>query len=119
MEFDHANLGYETSRREQARLHEELALQDRALRKTHIRSIQEVEELYRAQEMRIDEFSRQKIERKSGDNTRDHIAQMQELQERVNLMNDSREFQDVESGCSGTSSQVPSQPAMVQVLVGC
>ena len=51
------NQGYEESRREQARLHEELAQRERVLRETVIRSIHEVEELKRAQEMRVDEFS--------------------------------------------------------------
>ena len=45
MEIDHTNLGYETSRREQARLHEELAQRERALRETHVGSTHEVEEL--------------------------------------------------------------------------
>ena len=48
MEIDHTNLGYETSRREWARLHEELAQREGALR---VRSIHEVEELKGAQEM--------------------------------------------------------------------
>ena len=59
--IDHTNQGYETSRREQARLREELAQRERALRETHIRSIHEVEELKRAQEMQVDEFSRQEL----------------------------------------------------------
>ena len=41
-EIDHTNLGYETSRREHARLHEELAQWERALWVTHISSIHEV-----------------------------------------------------------------------------
>ena len=42
-----------------SRLHEELAQRERVLRETQIRSLHEVEELKRAQEMRIiDEFSR-------------------------------------------------------------
>ena len=61
MDIDHTNLGYETSRREQARLHEELAQREKSLRDTRIRNIHEVEELKRAQEMRIDEFSRQEL----------------------------------------------------------
>ena len=54
MEIDHTNIGQEQSRRDQARLHEELTERDRALRETHIthiRSIHDVEELKRAQEM--------------------------------------------------------------------
>ena len=58
METDDVNHGYEESPREQVRLHEELAQREKALLETHIRSIHGVEEMKRAQEMRIDEFSR-------------------------------------------------------------
>ena len=69
------------------RLHEELAWRERVLRETQLRSIHEVGELKRAQEMWTDESSR----------------------------NESREskFQDTESICSGKLSHVPSQPAVV------
>ena len=106
MDIDHTNLGYETSRREQARLHEELAQRERALRETHIQIIHEVEEMKRAQEMRIDEFSRQATAHELASHT-------QELQDSVNLMNDSGEVQDAESPCSGRLSHIPSQPAIV------
>ena len=46
---------------EQARLQEELVQQERALRDTRYRNIHEVEELKRAQEIRIDEFSRHEL----------------------------------------------------------
>ena len=62
--------------------------------------------------MRIDEFSRQDL-RESQATMQDLMSQIQELQEEVNLMIDSREFQDVESVCSGKLSHVPSQPAIV------
>ena len=39
---------------------------------------------------------------------------LQELQEGVNCMNDSQDFQDLESICSGKLSHVLSQPAVVQ-----
>ena len=58
-----------------------------------------LEELQRSQEMRIDEFSRQEF-RESHATIHVLTSQIQELQERVNFMNDSREFQDVESACS-------------------
>ena len=45
-------------------------------------------------------------------------SQILELPERMNHMNDAREFQDVESICSGTLSHVPSQPAVVPSLCG-
>ena len=50
--------------------------------------------------MRVDEFSFQKL-RESHATIQKLTSQTQDLQERVNSMNDSREFQDVESICSG------------------
>ena len=47
LETDSANCGYEEPRREQARLHEELALREKALRDTRIRNVHEMEELKR------------------------------------------------------------------------
>ena len=58
LEMDYANDGYEESRREQSRLQEELAQREKTLRETHNRSIHAAEGLKRAQEMRIDDFSR-------------------------------------------------------------
>ena len=40
-------------------------------------------------------------------------SQIQELHERMNFLNDSREFQDVDSTCSGKLSDVLSQSAVV------
>ena len=39
-------------------------------------------------------------------------SQLQQVQEQMNPMNDSGEFQDVESNCSGRLSHVSSQPVM-------
>ena len=59
--------------------------------------------------MRKDEFSRNKL--------RESHATIQELtsqvRERMNFLNGSKEFQDIESICSGKLSHVPSQPAVV------
>ena len=113
LEMDNVNYGYEESRREQARLHEELAQRAKSLRDTRIRNVHKVEELKRAQEIRIDEFS--------GYELRGCHATIQELTSQVqelNYMNDSREFQDVESICGGKLSHVPSQPAIVPSLYG-
>ena len=105
------NQGHEESRKEQARLHEELAQRERALRETQIRSIHEVGDLKRAQEMRIDEFSRNEL-RKSHATIQELTSQTQDLQSRMNYMNDSTEFQDIESICSGKLAHVP-RPAVV------
>ena len=117
MEIDHTNLGYEQSRREQVRLHEESAQRERALREIHVRNVHEVEELKRLQEMRIDECSKQEL-RESQTTKIELTSQIQELQDRVSFMNDSREFQAVESSWSGGLSHVPSQPAVVPSLRG-
>ena len=73
--------------RQQVRLQEELLIREEALQDTRIRGIHEME-LRR----RVDEFSVQKL-RESHDTIQQLISQMQELQERVNCMNDSGEFQ--------------------------
>ena len=115
LEIYYANQCSEESRKEQPRLHEELAQQERVLRETQIRSIHEVGELKRAQEMRIDEFSRNEL-RESHATIQELTSQIQELQERMNYMNDSGEFQDVESICSGKLSHVPVSQAIVPSL---
>ena len=115
--MDNVNCGYEESRREQARLHEELAQREKAHRDTRIRNICEVEGLKRTQEMRIDEVSRHEL-RESHATIQELTSQMQELQERMNYMNDSKEFQDEESICNRKKSNVPSQPAIVPSLGG-
>ena len=84
LELDDANCGYEESGREQVRLEEELALREKALRNTRIRNIHEMEELRRVQEMRVDEFSLQKL-RESHATVQELTSQIQDLQERVNL----------------------------------
>ena len=78
--MDSVNCGYEESRREQARLHE-LAQRARTLRDNRIRNIHEVEELKRAQELRIDEFSRHEL-RESQSTINELTSPIQELQER-------------------------------------
>ena len=94
------------------RLQEELVMRENALRDTRIKSIHEMEELRRAQELRVDEFSVRKL-RESHDTIQKLTSQIQELQERVNCMNDPGEFQDIESNYNGKFAHVPSQPALV------
>ena len=61
LELEDAHLGYAEFRREQVRLLRDLVMEEKALRDTSITSIQEMEELKRAQEMRVDEFSVQSL----------------------------------------------------------
>ena len=113
-EIDHTNLGYEQSRREQVRLHEEFPQRERALREIHVRNIHEVEELKKVQEMRIDECSKQAL-RESQTTKKELTSQIH----RVNSMNDSREFQAVESIWSGGLSTFRVKRQLFQVLVVC
>ena len=98
------NRGYDESRNEQARLHEESAQRERVLRETQIRSIHEVGELKRTQEMRMDEFSRNEL-RESHATIQELTSQVQELQETMNYFGDSRECQDIESICRSLLSR--------------
>ena len=83
-------------------------MKEKGLQDTQIRSTHEMGELKRAQELRVV----QKL-RESHDTIQRLTSQIQELQERVNCMNDSGEFQDLASNYSGNFSHVPSQPAVV------
>ena len=108
MEIDHATTGCEQSRRDQLLLQEELSEQNRDLRETLFKRFHEMEELKRVQELRVDEFSRRRtIENQ--DTIHELTARIQELQNEVNCMNDSR-VKDAESVRSGPS-HIPSQPA--------
>ena len=112
LELEDAHHGYAESRREQVRLQEELVMREEALRGTQIGTIHEMGQFKKAQELRVDEFSVQKM-RESHDTIRKLTSQIQELQERVNCMNDSGEFHEIESNHCGRLSHVPSQPAVV------
>ena len=69
-----------------------------------------MEELKRVQELRIDECSRRRLI-EDRDTVLGLTDKIQELQNEVNCMNDSRDFKDAESVRSGLS-HVPSQPAL-------
>ena len=71
-------------------------MKEEALRDTQIGSIHEMGELKTAQELRVDELSAQTL-RESHETTQKPTSQIQELQEKVNCVNDSGEFQGVES----------------------
>ena len=108
-EIDHTIASDEQLRRDQQLLQEQLSQQNRDLREAHIKCLQEMEELKRVQELRIDEFSRRRLI-ENQDTINELTAKNQELQNAVNCMNDSRDFKDAESARSGPS-HVPSHPA--------
>ena len=106
-EIDHTITCNEQSRRDHLILQEQLSEQNRDLREAHIKNFHEMEEVKRVQELRIDEFLRRRLI-ESQDTINELTARIQELQNEVNCINDSRGFKDAER--SGLS-HVPSQPA--------
>ena len=107
MEIDHTTLGCETSRRDQARPG---CTKNWRSEKEH------------SEKLSLEVFTKWKNWKRSGNATwrilqariectRAHIAN-------TRVMNDSREFQDLESVCSGKLSHIPSQPAVFQSLHG-
>ena len=76
--------------RDQLLLQEELSEQNRALRETRIRNMREMEELQKSHVSKVEELSRRNM---IEDNTIMEVrAQIQELQNEFNCMNDSERF---------------------------
>ena len=101
MEIDHTVTGCEQFRRDQLLLQEELSEQNRALRETRIRN-KTWKNCRKSHVLKVEELSK----------TLSCRAKIQELQNEVNCMNDSRDFKDAES-VRGGPSHVPSQPALL------
>ena len=104
-----AHQGDERFQRDQQLLHERSVEQNRELREAREKSLNEMEEMKRVQGSTFDEFSRRKLI-EDRDTFLELTAKIQELQNRVNCMNDSRDFKDAESVRSG-QSHVTSQRA--------
>ena len=98
-EICRAHQGDERLRRDQQLLHEQAVKQNWDLREAHEKSLSEMEELKRIQGSTFDTIARRKL----------LTGKIQELQNEINCMNDSRDFQDAESVRSG-QSHVASQP---------
>ena len=76
-----------------------------------MKSVNEMEDSKRFQGSTFDEFSRRKLI-EDRDTILELTGKIQELQNEVNCMNDSRDYQDAESVRSG-QSHVTSQPAFL------
>ena len=108
-QINRAFAGDEQLQRDEQLLHEQLSEQNRDLREAHEKSLNETEELKRFQGSTFDTFSRRKLI-EDRDTILELTAKIQELQNEVNCMNDSRDLKDAESVRSG-QSHVTSQPA--------
>ena len=99
-EIYRAHQGDEQLRRDQQLLHEQLLEQNRNLREAHWKSLNEMEEMKRFQGSTFDTISRRKLV-EDRDTILELTSKIQELQNEINCMNDSRDFQDAESARSG------------------
>ena len=100
--------GDERRRQNQQLLHEQLLEQNWDLREAHEKSLNEMEELKRFQGSTFDSLSRRKLV-EDRDTIHEFTGRIQELQNEINCMSDSRYFKDAESVRSG-HSHVASQP---------
>ena len=107
-EIRRAHQGDERLRHDHQLLHEQLLKQNRDLRDAHEKSLSEIEELKRFQGSTFDTISRRKLV-EDRDTILELTGKIQELQNEINRMNVSRDFQDAESVRSG-HSHVASQP---------
>ena len=98
----------ELQRRDQQLLHEQLLQQNSELREAHHKSLNEVEELKKFQSSTFDTIARRRLV-EDQDTILELTSKIQELQNEINCMNDSRDFQDAESVRSG-NSHVTSRP---------
>ena len=107
-EICRAHQGDERLRRDQQLLHKQLLKQNWDLREGHEKSLSEMEELKRFQGSTFDTIARRRLV-EDQNTILELTGKMQELQNEINCMNDSRDFQDAESVRSG-HSHVASQP---------
>ena len=95
-------------RRDQQLLHAQLLQQNWELREAHNKSLNEMEELKKFQSSTFDTIARRRLV-EDQDTILELTGKIQELQNEINCMSDSRDFQDAESVRSG-NSHVTSQP---------
>ena len=103
-----AHQGDERRRQDQQLLHEQLLKQNWDLREAHEKSLNEMEGLKRFRGSTFETIARRKLI-EDRDTILELTGKIQELQNEINCLNDSRDFQDAESVRSG-HSHVASQP---------
>ena len=107
-----AHQAEERRRQDQQLLHEKPVKRNWDLREAHEKSFSEMEELKRFEGSTFDTIVRRKLV-EDQDTILELTGKIQELQNEINCMNDSRDFQGTESVCSGHSyvaSQLVSFP---------
>ena len=107
-EICRAHQGDERLRQDHQLLHEQLLKQNWDLREAQEKSLSEMEELKKFQSSTFDTIARRKLV-EDRDTILELTGKIQEVQNEIHCMNDSRDFQDAESVRSG-HSHVASQP---------
>ena len=92
----------ELQRRDQQLIHERLLQQNSELREAHHKSLNEMEELKKFQSSTFDTVARRRLV-EDRDTISELTGKIQDLQNEINCMNDSKDFQDAESVRSGHS----------------
>ena len=105
----HCAQAEELQRRDQQLLHAQLLQQNLELREAHNKSLKEMEELKKFQSSTFDIIARRRLV-EDQDTILALTGKIQELQNEINCMNDSRDFRNAESVRSG-QFHVTSQPA--------
>ena len=98
----------ELQRRDQQLIHAQLSKQNSELREAHNESLNEMKELQKFQSSTFDTIARRKLV-EDQDTILELTGKIQELQNEINCMNDSKDFHDAESVRSG-HSHVACQP---------
>ena len=104
----HCAQAEELQRRDQQLIHERLLQQNSELREAHHKSLNEMEELKKFQSSTFDTVAGRRLV-EDQDTNLELTGKIQELQNEINCMNDSTDFQDSESVRSG-NSHVTSRP---------
>ena len=104
----HCAQAEELQRRDRRLLHERLLQQNSEVREAHKKSLNEMEELMKFQSSTFDTIARRRLV-EDQDTILELTGKIQDLQNEINCMNDSRDFQDAESVRSG-HSHVSSRP---------
>ena len=106
---------FQAARAEQERkiLQEELWRQQQDFREVHQQNLTEMEELRKFQSSTFDTLAKRKLI-EDQNTIKELSGRLQELQNEVNCMNDSKDFQDAESVRSG-NSHATSQPGVFPI----
>ena len=107
----HCAQAEELQRRDQQLLHERLLKQNLELREAHQESLGDMEELKKFQSSIFDTIARRRLV-EDQDTILELAGKIQDLQNEITLVNDSKDFQDAESIRSG-NSHVTSRPVSV------